>query len=302
MAHWTAVFRERGAELSEAIASWQTRHHLAAVLSTGFLDGSHPIVDAYELGVRLQHMLRRLTALAAGAMVQAPLCVLPGLWLGNAVAADSHHLLQYLGVTHVVNAAQELPLESAPGLFQVHRVAIRDEEEEDVAAHFQQVQVWIDAALGGGGGVLVHCHEGKSRSVALLLAYLMISKGHTLAAALAHIRSVRPEACPNAGFMVQLIALDRQLHGSASLSRADLPRAKPEARICSICGAAAGLSYASLVRHMKTKHKAAGAAAVAAAKGASSGGGTGRSAGGAAVVAAVGGKTAMAAGLPPLAR
>jgi hypothetical protein len=95
-----------GAELSEAIASWQTRHHLAAVLSTGFLDGSHPIVDAYELGVRLQHMLRRLTALAAGAMVQAPICVLPGLWLGNAVAADSHHLLQYLGVTHVVNAAQ----------------------------------------------------------------------------------------------------------------------------------------------------------------------------------------------------
>jgi hypothetical protein len=76
------------------------------VLSTGFLDGSHPIVDAYELGVRLQHMLRRLTALAAGAMVQAPICVLPGLWLGNAVAADSHHLLQYLGVTHVVNAAQ----------------------------------------------------------------------------------------------------------------------------------------------------------------------------------------------------
>lgn len=66
-------------------------------------------MDVYELGVRLQHMLRRLTALAAGAMVQAPTCVLPGLFLGNAVAADSHHLLQYLGVTHVVNAAQVNP-------------------------------------------------------------------------------------------------------------------------------------------------------------------------------------------------
>lgn len=232
-----------GAELAEAIASWQTRHHLAAVLSTGFLDGSHPIVDAYELGVRLQHMLRRLAALAAGAMVQAPTCVLPGLWLGNAVAADSHHLLQYLGVTHVVNAAQvgqvgitlrvfgaaahsrtscagflcqlmgamdwtsqpgwpillagrrtayapasslpnclacccacdanplllppltlycccgclalracmllkqELQCESAPGLFQVHRVAIRDEEEEDVAAHFMQVRLHASLLL-----------------------------------------------------------------------------------------------------------------------------------------------------------
>lgn len=59
-----------GTELSAAITAWQSRHQQAAVLSTGFLDGSHPIVDAYELGVRLQHMLRRLTALAAGANVQ----------------------------------------------------------------------------------------------------------------------------------------------------------------------------------------------------------------------------------------
>lgn len=51
-----------------------------------------------------------------------------------------------------------------------------------------QVQAWIDAALSAGGAVLVHCHEGKSRSVALLLAYLMISRGHSLATALAHIK------------------------------------------------------------------------------------------------------------------
>jgi hypothetical protein len=95
--------------------------------------------------------------------------------------------------------------------------------------------------------------------------------------------------------MVQLIALDRQLHGTASLSKADLPRAKPEARICSICGAAAGLSYASLVRHMKTKHKAAGAAVAAAEGGVRSSGGGGRSAGGAAVVAAAVGEVAAAA-------
>jgi hypothetical protein len=67
---WNFNFTPAGGELSAAIASWQQRHQLAAVLSTGFLDGSHPIVDAYELGVRLQHMLRRLTALAAGALVQ----------------------------------------------------------------------------------------------------------------------------------------------------------------------------------------------------------------------------------------
>lgn len=51
-----------------------------------------------------------------------------------------------------------------------------------------QVTAWIDAALGEGGSVLVHCHEGKSRSVSLVAAWLMASRGMRLAAALDHIR------------------------------------------------------------------------------------------------------------------
>jgi hypothetical protein len=103
--------------------------------------------------------------------------------------------------------------------------------------------------------VLVHCYEGKSRSVALLLAHLMISRGWTLAAALQHIKEVRPCACPNAGFMVQLMALDRRLHGGVcSLQRSELPRAKPEARVCDLCGVAVGVSAASLAGHRKAKH------------------------------------------------
>lgn len=207
-----------------------------------------------------------------------------------------------------------------------------------------QAQGWIDAALSSGGAVLVHCHEGKSRSVTLLVAYLMLNRGLTLAAALQHMRcawqapwlastrpakaclwaclphrlnlymrlwlrcrtyqvhplqlwaeteisqavywlsydvisassinwnpnsaaatyvgrcavpvfrSVQPKACPNAGFMAQLMRLDQSLHGTCSIQPSELPRAKPEARICSICGAPAGISYASLVRHTKAKH------------------------------------------------
>lgn len=45
--------------------------------------------------------------------------------------------------------------------------------------------------------MLVHCHEGKSRSVTLLLAYLMISRGLTLAAALQHMRYSRSQAHPH---------------------------------------------------------------------------------------------------------
>lgn len=84
------------------------------------------------------------------------------------------------------------------------------------------------------------------------------------------------------------MALDKRLHGTTSLSKADLPRAKPEARTCSICGAPAGLSYASLLQHMKTKHKAAGGVAAC---GVVAGG---RSAGAAAAVKVQSGKVAAA--------
>jgi hypothetical protein len=54
--------------------------------------------------------------------------------------------------------------------------------------------------------------------------------------------------------MTQLMRLDEQLYGSCSIKASELPRAKPEARMCSICGTAAGISYESLVRHTKAKH------------------------------------------------
>lgn len=51
----------------------------------------------------------------------------------------------------------------------------------------------ISEAEKGGGKVLVHCHEGKSRSVSVCLAYL-ISQRLPLSEALAYVKSKRPQA------------------------------------------------------------------------------------------------------------
>lgn len=65
---------------------------------------------------------------------------------------------------------------------------------------------------------------------------------------------MRPEASPNAGFMNQLMTLDLELHGAASMCKKELPRAKPEVRVCSICGKATGVSSKSLDMHIKRAH------------------------------------------------
>jgi atypical dual specificity phosphatase len=59
--------------------------------------------------VRLDHMLRRMRVLEEAATACAPVRILgtsPGLWLGGATAADSHHVLRHLGITHIVNATE----------------------------------------------------------------------------------------------------------------------------------------------------------------------------------------------------
>ena len=56
------------------------------------------------------------------------------------------------------------------------RCAITDVEDDDISTHFAVAYAFIAGAAAAGGAVLVHCHEGKSRSVALVLAYLMRAK------------------------------------------------------------------------------------------------------------------------------
>ena len=56
--------------------------------------------------VRLEHMLRRLQVLQEAAAAQSPCLVLPGLFLGGAVCADSHHILRHVGISHIVNATE----------------------------------------------------------------------------------------------------------------------------------------------------------------------------------------------------
>jgi hypothetical protein len=81
---------------------------------------------------------------------------------------------------------------------------------------------------------------------------------HFFALSLLRLRSMRPIACPNHGFMSKLIELDIKLHGKPSLLPGDEAlghkRGKPEPRVCGVCGAKVGVSTASLRVHYKSKH------------------------------------------------
>ena len=117
-----------------------------------------------------------------------------------------------LKVTHIITCVMGLRA-IYPSQFKYLCLPLRDIPEESIDNHFRNSIDFIDEALSGGGRVFVHCMRGVSRSAAIVLAWLIARKGLTVQEALDFLRSKRPIADPNEGFILQLEDFYRSLHG-----------------------------------------------------------------------------------------
>jgi dual specificity protein phosphatase 1B len=134
----------------------------------------------------------------------------PHLYIGNAEFAANKDLLTSLGITHIINAAQEIPdYHKGDNRFQYMHLKMDDIPQENSSRFFDVSKKFIDGALQGGGNVLIHCAMGISRSVTILMYYLMTTLGIQADEALAMVRRCRPIANPNPGFMNQLNGLGK---------------------------------------------------------------------------------------------
>lgn len=248
-----------------------------AQLTTAFLNPQsvRPFVDLYELGLRLRHVLRRLAILASALSSSTPsrLAIpaamassssssssigLSNVFIGCAVAANSFHVLRSLNITHFLNATEDLFLsgDSARFIeqeFEVLRVPLRDEEDEDIEPYFFAAAAFIEEAVQDGGRCLVHCHAGQSRSCALVIAWLLLYRSLNLRDAIGLVQQARPSAAPNAGYMRALGRLEEQTCGSKSRVE-KLKKPKPEALECPECGEVVGISQKTLAFHLARKH------------------------------------------------
>jgi atypical dual specificity phosphatase len=177
------------------------------------------------------------------------------LVIGNAAAASAFAAMRNLGVECILNVTADIiePSPSELGNIEWYRIPLQDIETQDVTDALNEGLAIIDQVAAGGGKVLIHCHEGRSRSVTLALAYLIARDRMPLADAINFIKSHRPEAQPNAGFMRQLMALELSTLGANSMTSRELPKSRPKCLTCDICGQSVGLKSA-LESHLKLKH------------------------------------------------
>jgi len=150
--------------------------------------------------------------------------VYPGIIIGTGETVRNLKYLQKIGVTHVLNTAENdvrvNPQKYKQAGFGYHGFCCPDLPQADISQFFDECVDFIDLALSFSmGKVFVSCLLGYSRSTAIVMAYLMKKKQMSASQALSLMRETR-EVKPNVGFLGQLGKLDDQL-------RADRYRPRP---------------------------------------------------------------------------
>ncbi|AEE74344.1 MAPK phosphatase 2 [Arabidopsis thaliana] len=127
-----------------------------------------------------------------------------GLFIGSVAEANNKDFLKSSNITHVLTVAVALA-PPYPDDF-VYKV---------IEVYFDECYSFIDQAIQSGGGVLVHCFMGMSRSVTIVVAYLMKKHGMGFSKAMELVRSRRHQAYPNPGFISQLQQFEKSIQGNA---------------------------------------------------------------------------------------
>ena len=96
-------------------------------------------------------------------------------------------------VSHILNVAKEINVfDRVNHIYK--KIAIEDDDiHEDIRVILNESIKFIDEALSNNGKVLIHCWEGKSRSICVCIAYLCVRYNMTLANALKLVKIRRPE-------------------------------------------------------------------------------------------------------------
>ena len=142
--------------------------------------------------------------------------IIEGLFLGDIVGAKNASLLKEKQIEVVINLTEE-PIEN--GLKQ-YNFPIKDNRNENIADLFEKTNRLIKDSKGKN--ILVHCQNAVSRSVTIVLAYLM-SINMSLKEGFYLVKSDRKTFTrPNIGFAKQLMKYEKELYGENSISLNDI--------------------------------------------------------------------------------
>lgn len=137
------------------------------------------------------------------------------LFLSGIAVAHSLETLNQHGIRNVLNCAGDFCQNKFNDKLRYKTYFIKDSKLENIECVFYDCYHFIEQALNKGEKVLVHCVQGVSRSVTVVIAYLMLKLRISYSEAFESVRKVRGIASPNIGFIVQLMAFQRRIQNDS---------------------------------------------------------------------------------------
>lgn len=130
------------------------------------------------------------------------------IYISDLYTAQCPNIITKYNIKGVINVSP-FPYEAiAPNHLVIN---ILDEANTDLTKHFDKVHKFIDDRLNAGENILVHCHAGISRSVSMVISYLMKHNKTKYHQTWLQVKEKRKQAEPNYGFVEQLKKYEQDL-------------------------------------------------------------------------------------------
>ena len=126
------------------------------------------------------------------------------LYISGYKTASTASDLENLKITNIINCSGDLCENLSFSGINYLTLNIRDNVSENIECLFFKCIDYINEAKEKNGRVLIHCYKGVSRSVSILISYLIYLNKWTYDEAFDFVQSKRSIANPNIGFYLQL--------------------------------------------------------------------------------------------------
>lgn len=153
------------------------------------------------------------------------------IWIGDAEDARDATELRKNNIRYILNCTMPRGdggvsnFHERDNKFEYCRLALADNATENLQARFEAAWEFLEKVrIREDGSVLVHCQQGVSRSVSMVLSYLMKYYRFSFEVARAMAKEVRAQANPNEGFEKQLRELEERLIKTNGYEKVPPPR------------------------------------------------------------------------------
>jgi protein-tyrosine phosphatase len=163
-------------------------------------------LDSHPTNIELDFLSFNYDKILYNTNTPEPTQILPNLYLGDRQNAQNLIQLKQLNIKHIINVAAEIPNYYSE-LFNYSKLPLSDSRNQQILNYFSSINAIISDSLSKNESLLIHCALGRSRSPAMVIAYLISINEfqHDYKTSLAYVKTKRNDINNiNNNFLLQL--------------------------------------------------------------------------------------------------